>query len=453
MTDYWQIISLINEILTIYGCETFKIDHIKAEREREDYRDIYREEYVDSASMYFPDEDKPEDYERKYLPDLFICIDKNGIDIRVDRYVGAKNPDERMKGWKIEFKFIEDNLSDVIIKCIYPKNNIDFLGFKEAFNTEARKRISEMEKIIWGYSLHRLYNVDVSTRITDASNDDDEVKEYAEMHIEIYATAKDYKSINLSDEDIKALEEHLKRVNKYEPPINIDPHFGVDIDPHIDPRTGGILDPMVKDPIVVNLPSDISIYLDKPDKDRLDRQNVYRIYRAQGILPHTDVNHSNNDPLPEEAKKNVQIDEKILKDIRSDEAIMKKIDIKDIDSLWNGLVELFSQEHYSDCVKSETSIEYTQRFEQYFMACKNQHYSEEKITFELNKEENIIRSHGCIDGEPAWFLDFVYTEEKGLTGIYATSLKELEMLDLVHFAHVRTLIRQLADAGFLDKSV
>lgn len=296
MNDYWQIISLINEILTIYGCETFKIDHIKAEREREDYRDIYREEYVDSVSMYFPDEDKPEDYERKYLPDLFICIDKNGIDIRVDRYVGAKNPDERMKGWKIEFKFIEDNLSDVIIKCIYPKNNIDFLGFKEAFNTEARKRISEMEKIIWGYSLHRLYNVDVSTQITESDDQDDEVKEYAEMHIEIYATAKDYKSINLSDEDIKALEEHLKRVNKCEPPINIDPHFGVDIDP----RTGGILDPMVKDPIVVNLPADISIYPEKIDKDKLDRQNVYRIYRAQGTLPHADVNHSNNDSLPEE---------------------------------------------------------------------------------------------------------------------------------------------------------
>lgn len=413
MNDYWQIISLINEILTIYECETFKIDHIKAEREREDYRDIYREEYVDSVSMYFPDEDKPEDYKRKYLPDLFICIDKNEIDIRVDRYVGAKNPDERMKGWRIEFKFIEDNLRDVYIKCIYPNNNIDFLGFKEAFNTEARKRISEMEKIIWGYSLHRLYNVDVSTQITDASKDDDEVKEYAEMHIEIYATAKDYKSIHLSDEDIKALEEHLKRVNKYEPPINIDPHFGV----NIDPRTGGILDSVV-------------------DK-----------------APHTDVNHVNNDPLPEETKKNVQIDEKIIKDIRSDEAIMKKIDIKNIDSLWNGLVELFSQEHYSDCVKSETSIEYTLHFEQYFMACKNQHYSEEKITFELNKEENIIRSHGCIDGEPTWFLDFIYTEENGLTGIYATSLRELEMLNLVHFAHVRTLIRRLADAGFLDKSV
>jgi len=61
MNDYWQIISLINEILTIYECETFKIDHIKAEREREDRYDIYREEYVDSVSMYFPDEDKPED--------------------------------------------------------------------------------------------------------------------------------------------------------------------------------------------------------------------------------------------------------------------------------------------------------------------------------------------------------------------------------------------------------
>lgn len=265
MNDYWQIIPLINEILTIYECETFKIDYIKAEREREDPYNIYKEEYVDSVSMYFPDEDKPEDYERKYLPDLFICIDKNEIDIRIFRYVGAKNPDECMKGWRIEFKFIEDNLSDVIVKCIYPKNNIDFLGFKEAFNTEARKRISEMEKIIWGYSLHRLYNVDVSTRITESKDKDDEVKEYAEMHIEIYATAKDYKSINLSDEDIKALEEHLKRVNKYEPPIDIDPHFGVDIDP----RTGGILDPMVKDPIVIK-------------------------------APRTDVNHSNKDPLPEE---------------------------------------------------------------------------------------------------------------------------------------------------------
>ena len=291
MNDYWQIISLINEILTIYGCETFKIDHIKAEREREDHYDIYKDEYVDSVSMYFPDEDKPEDYERKYLPDLFICIDKNGIDISIHRYVGAKNPDERMKAWRIEFKFIEDNLSDVIVKCIYPKNNIDFLGFKEAFNTEARKRISEMEKIIWGYSLHRLYNVDVSTRITDASNDDDEVKEYAEMHIEIYATAKDYKSINLSDEDIKALEEHLKRVNKCEPPINIDPHFGVNANPF----AGVVLDSTVD-----IAPSAISIYSDKPDKDRLDREYVNRIYRTKGTLPRTDVNHSNNDPLPEE---------------------------------------------------------------------------------------------------------------------------------------------------------
>lgn len=299
MNDYWQIISLINEILTIYECETFKIDYIKAEREREDPYNIYKEEYVDSVSMYFPDEDKPEDYERKYLPDLFICIDKNEIDISIHRYVGAKNPDECMKGWKIEFKFIEDNLSDVIVKCIYPKNNIDFLGFKEAFNTEARKRISEMEKIIWGYSLHRLYNVDVSTRITESKDKDDEVKEYAEMHIEIYATAKDYKSINLSDEDIKALEEHLKRVNKYEPPIDIDPHFGVDIDP----RTGGILDPMVKDPIVVNLPSGIRIYPEKIDKDRLTRQYANMEFRTRGTLPHTDVNHSNNDPLPEETKK------------------------------------------------------------------------------------------------------------------------------------------------------
>lgn len=417
MNDYWQIISLINEILTIYEFETFKIDYIKHGKEKEDTYHIYHEDYIDSIGVYLPDEDKPEDYERHYRPDLFIVIDKNRIEMNVNRYIGTKVPNECAREWRIEFKFIEDNLSDVYIKCIYPNNNIDFLGFKEAFNTEARKRISEMEKIIWGYSLHRLYNVDVSTRITESSNDDDEVKEYAEMHIEIYATAKDYKSINLSDEDIKALEEHLKRVNKYEPPINIDPHFGVDIDP----RTGGILDPMVKDPIVVK-------------------------------APHTDVNHSNDDPLPEETKKNVQVNEKILKDIRSDKAIMKKIDIKDMDSLWNGLVELFSQEHYSDCVKSETSIEYTQYFEKYFMAHKNQDYSEEKITFELNKEENIIRSHGCIDGEPAWFLDFIYTEEKGLTGIYATSLRELEMLNLVQFSHVRTLIRQLADAGFLDKS-
>ena len=290
MNDYWQIISLINEILTIYECETFKIDHIKAEREREDHYDIYREEYVDSVSMYFPDDNKPEDYKRTYLPDLFICIDKNAIDIRVDRYVGAKNPDERMKGWKIELKFIEDNLRDVIIKCIYPKNNIDFLGFKEAFNTEARKRIAEMEKIIWGYSLHRLYNVDVSTQINE-SKDDDEVKEYAEMHIEIYATAKDYKSINLSDEDIKVLEEHLRRVNKGEAPIDIDPHFGVNIDPH----TGGIIDP-----IVVNLPSSISIYPEKIDKDKLTRQYANMEFRAKGTLPHTDVNHSNDDPLPEE---------------------------------------------------------------------------------------------------------------------------------------------------------
>ena len=290
MNDYWQIISLINEILTIYECETFKIDHIKAEREREDHYDIYREEYVDSVSMYFPDEDKPEDYKRQYLPDLFICIDKNAIDIRVDRYVGAKNPDERMKGWRIELKFIEDNLRDVIIKCIYPKNNIDFLGFKEAFNTEARKRISEIEKIIWGYSLHRLYNVDVSTRINE-SKDDDEIKEYAEMHIEIYATAKDYKSINLSDEDIKVLEEHLRRVNKGEAPIDIDPHFGV----NIDPRTGGIIDP-----IVVNLPSGVRVSTENIDKDKLTRQYANMEFRTKGTLPHTDVNHSNNDPLPEE---------------------------------------------------------------------------------------------------------------------------------------------------------
>lgn len=296
MNDYWQIISLINEILTIYECETFKIDHIKAEREREDHYDIYREEYVDSVSMYFPDDNKPEDYKRTYLPDLFICIDKKGIDIRVDQYVSAKNPDERMKGWKIEFKFIEDNLSEVYIKCIYPKNNIDFLGFKEAFNTEARKRISEMEKIIWGYSLHRLYNVDVSTQITESNDKDDEVKEYAEMHIEIYATAKDYKSINLSDEDIKAIKEHLERVNKCEPPIDIDPHFGV----NIDPRTGGIIDPMVKDPIVVNLPSGVRISTENVDKDKLTHQYANMQFRTNGTLPRTDVNHSNDDPLPEE---------------------------------------------------------------------------------------------------------------------------------------------------------
>lgn len=291
MNDYWQIISLINEILTVYECETFKIDHIKSEREREDHYDIYREEYVDSVSMYFPDDNKPEDYKRTYLPELFICIDKNGIDIRVYKYIGTKNPDECVKGWKIEFKFIEDNLSDVYIKCICPKNNIDFLGFKEAFNTEARKRISEMEKIIWGYSLHRLYNVDVSTQITESSNDDDEVKEYAEMHIEIYATAKDY-----------------KRVNKYEPPINIDPHFGVDIDP----RTGGIINPMVKDPIVVNLPSGISVSTENIDKDKLTRQYANMEFRTKGtcnissdmsLFPHTDVNHANNDPLPEETEK------------------------------------------------------------------------------------------------------------------------------------------------------
>ena len=261
MNDYWHIISLINEILTIYNVETFKIDHIKTSREKEDHYNIYREEYVDSVSTYFPDDNKPEDYERKYLPDLFICIDKNAIDIRVDRYVGAKNPDERMKGWRIELKFIEDRLSDVIIKCIYPKNNIDFLGFKEAFNDEARKRISEMEKIVWGYSLHRLYNVDVSTRITESKDQDDDVKEYAEMHIKIYATAKDYKQIVLSDEDIEVLKEHLKRVNKA--PINIDPYFGVSIDP----RTGGVIDPII----------------------------------IKG--PHLDVNHANNDPLPEETDK------------------------------------------------------------------------------------------------------------------------------------------------------
>jgi hypothetical protein len=291
MNDYWQIISLINEILTIYECETFKMDHIKAEREREDHYDIYREEYVDSVSMYFPDDNKPEDYKRTYLPDLFICIDKNAIDIRVDRYVGAKNPDDRMQGWKIEFKFIEDNLRDVYIKCIYPKNNIDFLGFKEAFNDEARKRISEMEKIIWGYSLHRLYNVDVSTQITESNDQDDEIKEYAEMHIEIYATAKDYKSINLSDEDIEAIKEHLGRINKCEPPIDIDPHIGVTFDP----CTGGSIDPMV-----IKNPSTVRISAFKPDKEMLKRQYANAEFRAKGILPHTDVNHANNDPLPEE---------------------------------------------------------------------------------------------------------------------------------------------------------
>lgn len=341
MTDYWQIISLINEILTIYEAETFKIDYIKHGKERENSCSICKEEYVDSVSMYFPDEDKPEDYKRTYLPDLFICIYKNGIDIRVDEYVGAKNPDERMKGWSIELKFVEDNLRDVIITCLYPTNNIDFLGFKEAFNTEARKRISEMEKIIWGYSLNKLYNVAVSTRVTEFDDRDDEVKEYAEMHIEINATAN-----HLSDND-----------------------------------------------------------------------------------------------------------KRMLKEIRSDEAIMEKIDIRNIDSLWNGLVELFSQEHYSGCIKSETSIEYTQRFERYYLAFKNQDYGKEKITFELDEENNFIRSHGCIDGEPAWFLDFIYTEENGLVGIYATSLTELEMLNLVHFPHVRDFIRQLADAGFLNKSV
>lgn len=366
MTDYWQIISLINEILTIYEAETFKIDYIKHGKERENSCSICKEEYVDSVSMYFPDEDKPEDYKRQYLPDLFICIDKNGIDIRVDKYVGAKNPDERMKGWSIELKFIEDNLRDVIITCLCPTNNIDFLGFKEAFNTEARKRISEMEKIIWGYSLNKLYNVNLSTQITEFDDRDDEVKEYAEMHIEINATAKDHKSTNLSDEDIKVLEEHLKRVNK--------------------------------------------------------------------------------------GKAN---DERMIKEIRSDEAIMEKIDIKNIDSLWNGLVELFSQEHYSGCVKSETSIEYTQRFERYYLAYKNQDYGKEKITFELDKENNFIRCRGYIDNndEPTWFLTFIYTEENGLAGIYATSLRELEMLNLVHFPHVRDFIRQLADAGFLNKSV
>jgi len=290
MTDYWRIIALINEILTIYQWETFKIDHIKREREREDFYDIYREEYVDSVGMYFPDDDKPEDYKRKYLPDLFICIDKNGIDMRIDRYVGTKNPDDRMQGWKIEFKFIEDNLRDVFIKCFYPKNNIDFLGFKEAFNDEARKRISEMEKIIWDYSLNRLFDVDISTRITE-SGDDDEVREYAEMHIEINNMGKDVKSIGLTDEDIKVLEEHLKRVNKCEPPIDIDPHFGVTFDP----RTGGVIDPMV-----IKNPSTVHISAFKPDKEMLKRQYVNAEYRAKGILPHTDVNHANNDPLPEE---------------------------------------------------------------------------------------------------------------------------------------------------------
>ena len=353
MTDYWQIISLINEILTIYESETFKIDYIKQRKERKDSCNICREEYVDSVGVYFPDEDKPEDYERIFRPELFIVIDKNRIEMNVNKYVRTKVPDDRTHEWSIEFKFIEDNLRDVIITCLYPKNNIDFLGFKEAFNTEARKRISEIEKIIWGYSLNKLYNVDVSTRITESNDQDDEIKEHAEMHIEINATV---------DET----------------------------------------------------------------------------------------------PPPEETKKKLsKNDERMFKEIRSDEAIMKKIDIRNIDSLWNGLVELFSQEHYSDCIKSETSIEYTLYFERYPMSCKNRDYSKERITFDLDKEEHFIRCRGYIDNneEPAWFLTFIYTEEHGLVGIYATSLRELEMLKLVHFSHVRDLIRQLADARFLDKSV
>jgi hypothetical protein len=89
------------------------------------------------------------------------------------------------------------------------------------------------------------------------------------------------------------------------------------------------------------------------------------------------------------------------------------------------------------------------------MSYKNRDYSKERITFDLDKEEHFIRCRGYIDNndEPAWFLTFIYTEENGLVGIYATSLRELEMLKLVHFSHVRDLIRQLADAGFLHKSV
>lgn len=414
MNDYWQIISLINEILTIYECETFKIDHIKSQREREDHYDIYREEYVDSVSMYFPDEDKPEDYKRTYLPDLFICIDKNGIDIRVDRYVGAKNPDECMKGWRIEFKFIEDNLSDVYIKCIYPKNNIDFLGFKEAFNTEARKRISEMEKIIWGYSLHRLYNVDVSTQITESDDQDDEVKEYAEMHIEINATAKDYKSINSSDEDIKALEEHLKRVNKFEPPIDIDPHFGV----NIDPRTGGIIDP-----IVVK-------------------------------APHTDVNHSNNDPLPSDTKE----DHKVSGMTDLDWDIIRNIFVFDIDTHWNGLMKLYSQPQYAGFIKSETKIECVSYFEDHGMF-------EEKIVFELNREENIIHYTGYFsstDGysgqfdnkdlnEPHWYIDCEFDENDELEAICPSKWLP-DMVDVTHNAHVQELIKKLSE-DYLRKGV
>lgn len=415
MNDYWRIISLINEILTIYECETFKIDYIKHGKAREDTYDAYHEDYIDSVGIYFPDEDKPEDYERKYLPDLFICIDKNEIDIRVDKYVGAKNLDERMQGWRIELKFHDDDrLSDVIIKCIYPKNSIDFLGFKEAFNTEARKRISEMEKIVWEYSLHRLYDVDVSTQITESKDQDneinDEVKEYAEMHIEINATTKDYKQITLSDEDIETLKEQLlKRVNKWEPPIDIDPHFGV----NIDPRTGGVIDP-----IVIK-------------------------------SPHTDVNHANNDSLPDETKK--EEDHKLSGMTESDQDIIKNIYVFDIDTHWAGLIELYSQPQYAGFVKSETKIECKSYFEEHGMF-------EEKVIFELNKKENIIHYSGyfsCVNGytgqfdskdpnEPQWYIDCDFDENDELEAIRPTKWLP-DMVDVTHNAHVQELIKKLSE--------
>lgn len=350
MTDYWQIISLINEILTIYLCDTFKIDFIKEElkKDRDDCSaDVIKTRIGNDDSDF---------------PFFSICIYRDEINISVDDLVYDHNVDFK-HSWRILFKFDNENISSITIKCLSPLNNKDFLGFKEAFNSDARKRISQIEKIVWGYKLNEDYVVESKAQIVPKKEKDEGCYlQHTELHIDIHQETK--------TDDIKS----------------------------------------------------ISI---------------------------------NNDPLPEKTEKKLRGWERMLEDIKSDEAIMKKIDIRNIDSLWNGLVELFSQEHYSDCIKSETSIEYTLYFERYFMAYKNRDFSKERITFDLDKEEHFIRCRGYIDNndEPAWFLTFIYTEENGLVGIYATSLRKLEMLKLVHFSHVRDLIRRLADAGFLDKSV
>lgn len=381
MTDYWQIISLINEILTIYLCDTFKIDFIKEElkKDRDDCSaDVIKTRIGNDDSDF---------------PFFSICIYRDEINISVDDLVYDHNVDFK-HSWRILFKFDNENISSITIKCLSPLNNKDFLGFKEAFNSDARKRISQIEKIVWGYKLNEDYVVESKAQIVPKKEKDEGCYlQHTELHIDIHQETKtdDIKSIFINSEDIEAA-------------VNVDP------------CAGGILDPMT---------------------------------------PHTDANQSNNDPLSEKTEKRLRGWERMLEDIKSDEAIMKKIDIRNIDSLWNGLVELFSQEHYSDCIKSETSIEYTLYFERYFMSYKNRDFSKERITFDLDKEEHFIRCRGYIDNsdEPTWFLTFIYTEENGLVGIYATSLRKLEMLKLVHFSHVRDLIIRLADAGFLDKSV